>query len=507
MQKIQNKMFNFEDKKYWIFMVIVAILSYGVILTNYDVGIDDELITLASDTFLTSGRWGSFIFSSFFNSLALLPIWRITIAVIVLCFAAVAWTSYYSMVSNNTLSAASKTIFACLLISCPILSYIFVFLVASIESALCLLLAALSLMFAYKWIINKEKLYNLFISIICLSYGISFYEPCANFFITGALCGFFLHQVITKEKTKTKDTIFMLLKALIILVLAIVLKYLLEYIIIAAQSVSHSSYVSNFIKWDFSSFFVSFPIFLSEFFQYLKILFSQTIYFKVFILSSIAFLAFTIYMAIIKKKYWLILNAFLIVLSIFAFNFLTGYAYLQPRMFLVYAIYSAFVWMMIYHFVTPKALKSIALVIVVFLVFYNTKEMTQNFTIDYLKYQLDSKKAYSINEEIQKISDNAYSKPVIFLGANGEYNNIGRLEIHDSIGKSIFNYNVYEPTPNSYRLSKFFACEGFQYIYATPEQTTQALAEKSLADMPSWPKDGSIQEFNDYIIVKLGEVL
>ncbi|MEF9864321.1 MAG: hypothetical protein RR777_05190, partial [Christensenellaceae bacterium] len=90
---------------------------------------------------------------------------------------------------------------------------------------------------------------------------------------------------------------------------------------------------------------------------------------------------------------------------------------------------------------------------------------------------------------------------------NGEYNNIGRLEIHDSIGKSIFNYNVYEPTPNSYRLSKFFACEGFQYIYATPEQTTQALAEKSLADMPSWPKDGSIQEFNDYIIVKLGEVL
>lgn len=99
-------------------------------------------------------------------------------------------------------------------------------------------------------------------------------------------------------------------------------------------------------------------------------------------------------------------------------------------------------------------------------------------------------------------------KPVIFVGHRAPMTNGACYETHDTYTFfSAFEMDyMFEPYYfySTHRILGFFKTLGFQYFQGPPDGAMMLSACEDSENMPVWPLEGSIQEFEDYIIVKLG---
>ena len=87
LDKIKKKI---SDVNWWI-IALVVVLSYGFLLTNQSIGIDDENFDFyfKNNGIVAAGRWGSWLLYKIFNTYDYFPVWRDFIAILILTGAAV----------------------------------------------------------------------------------------------------------------------------------------------------------------------------------------------------------------------------------------------------------------------------------------------------------------------------------------------------------------------------------------------------------------------------------
>ncbi len=138
--------------------------------------------------------------------------------------------------------------------------------------------------------------------------------------------------------------------------------------------------------------------------------------------------------------------------------------------------------------------------------------LRMQYTQDVIR-KADEIQAVQMMERIELVNEDHADKPVIFIGHLDAKIN-GSCYTKEQAA-SFLSYSVYEfayvvgapvATPdyfNTGRILGYFETLGFTYTMPTPEMVAAAQAEAS--NLPCWPALGSVQETENYMIVKLSE--
>ena len=150
------------------------------------------------------------------------------------------------------------------------------------------------------------------------------------------------------------------------------------------------------------------------------------------------------------------------------------------------------------------------------MIFLNVTPMMRLFYTRDVIGKADELTAAMIANEIGSIPSAYDGKPVIFVGTRKPATNNACYELGlTQYGCSTYTvYSVFEMEQaimpyyffSSRRIMGFFRTLGIQSFQAPSDASIMPSAYEDGRNMPIWPLEGSVMEFDEYIIVKLGEL-
>ncbi|MEK4513004.1 glucosyltransferase domain-containing protein [Paenibacillus sp. FSL K6-2524] len=501
-----------RDKYYWLLITITILLTYGFTLTNFSMGVDDESfnIYINEGALLGQGRWGGYITKFIFNTYDFLPFWRDIIGVLLITAGITFWGYLIQKFSNNYFNNVSIIIFSCVAISCPFIADNFIFMLTTIEMGTVLCLVPLSLNCFFEWAMNRNSFRKVFISGALLLYALSFSELAIVYFLLGIFIVCLVTVCFSERKMEytIPNILFILLKGFSLIVGVLLLNSIIISILQKVFSISPNKYIFNHIQYDFSSignFIDSLMKFLKAFFQFDYI--SQNLGTFIAFLSGLFLLLYSTAFSLKKKKMIYLLLGIGCVLAAFSMYFINGSIHILNRMLITNSVFTGFVASLFYMYFKNKyflkiKLRRITTLLIVLIVLYQSKNMNQLFYTDYLRYQLDLAKMNSIAEEIQKYSGGNSQKEIVFIGQPENYN----LKLGNTEGYSIFqwdrNFGLQSQLRNSSRIFRFMNSHGYN-IKQLIDMDEQEIITRA-GGMEHYPNDGYVNNFGEYVIVKLG---
>jgi hypothetical protein len=205
-----------------------------------------------------------------------------------------------------------------------------------------------------------------------------------------------------------------------------------------------------------------------------------------------------------KKKPTLLLLSLAIALSAFSMHFIIGSLFPPYRMILTFFFLIAFVSSLLYLVIKNIEIskgrfnfkfKYLAILLVVWVVFFQSREMNNTFNLDYQRYQRDVMIMHSIVQEIGL----GEARPVLFVGHAPN-----PLITMEFAGLSIFDVSRDTPYHELYSSWIHVFFEAHHFPITRPVHVDTAELQFRMLGMPNWPHDGFVREFDDYIIVRLG---
>jgi len=501
---------------YWLCLIVTILLSYGFALTNHSTGIDDIHFDVYFDNHMlaTSGRWGYIPIMYIFRPYTFLPFWVDFLSLVLMATGVSLYCGIFRRYTQGLLDEYASIIFATTMVSFPWIAHIFVYMTAKINISLILIFAAISLLFACKWFVEK-KIKFLFISALSLAYSLAFYEVAIVFFLVSCFSVVLL-LFVSDSDLKIKDFCILTLKIVAILLTALVIWRLVGISILWWFSVDAWDYTAGFVQYNFTDaqqFIASLTIFLQTFVR-LYVFFpdnGDTIRIIVW-LASFVVLLFGLFFAVKLKSVTILLSSVAIVGSAYSLFIITGNPFLNVRMIYTFSMLISvalvFLYVLLVLLVTNKQIikgfRHVILFVVLWIVVFNTREMNSIFYVDYQRYQRDIMIAQSLIQDLQNFDR---QKPIIFLGFIPDP--LGDVFPGEFTGTSLFNF-----VRNSNRYFEISAFGNNQLIhffhhyhfpitaFPYPVDVNEFLIQ--ISDMESWPNHGYIREFENYIIVRLG---
>lgn len=489
-------------KRLVILLGITTILSYGFAITNFSIGVDDTAFNryFREGELLAQGRFAAVALDKIFNMFDFAPFWMDMVATILLVVSSLLWCSFIMEVTKNKLPKRTYIIFSTLFISYPIISQIFIYMMTCVPVGLGHVLTIISLICLYEFIINKKRSINIIIiGIIAMTFTISLYEAFATVFICGIFITLILIYFYSRNNDKNENILkkyfIIFLKYIGILAICILLEAIISNVVIFILGIEKSSVAATSIQWFEEGSIINKIVMLLK-----QIIYSYIINSKYFIFIFIFDLACLIaaVMAIIsaiKNKSITIFLLFLgIGLSNIALCIVQGEV--SPyRTCLTFPVFVSFIFMLLFLKVKKEIYMNIVSLVIFIIVVIQTKEMNQAFFNDYQRYVQDREIAIQIATIINYEFDN--TKPIVYLGEIPKYDNIKYIQ---SNGMSVINWGVRAFGENNTELLNFMKMNGYTFKQANDEQ--METAKKDAINMPSYPHNGYIEEFDDYIIVK-----
>ncbi len=499
----------------WFVVLFVVVLSYGFLLTNQSIGIDDENIDFyyKYNGIVAAGRWGSWLLYKIVNTYAYLPVWRETIAIIVLIAAAVLFLSVYEYVSQAVLDRFISTAGVCLIITFPLVTRMFAYIGNCVETSLCIFLATLSY---FIYIFPAKHKVPQYLCILALQIlGLALIEATAVYFCV-EIC---LFGLVNKNEKRWSVLIF---GPVFILALSIILSKLIGKLIaarLAGFGFTYADYALGwFMKWNEinspADLLRSIQDLAANFRLYAGIHASH----KFFLAACIIWIAVAIFKAI-KKEFTPALFAFGIVVASFSLFIISANGNLPLRSYVSNFIAIVGIALYGYPILTKWTYKKhpygtyLTWIILFFVLFHHTKETNEFYQLDYKRYIRDVDIARNVNYDLQKTTGTLKpDKAVVFVGTPDSYNDI--FTENEFCLTSIFMDNV---SGNSIRIHRFFSMLGYEYptaigkpidtyneyySFLSNEYVKKALTESS--SMPSYPAEGYIKNLDGFIVIKLG---
>lgn len=522
---------------WWIAVVFTAVLSYGFTLTHYSVGVDDESIWgYINGGLLAQGRFGaSHFLQLIFEAYEFLPFWFDFLGITILIIANILWSIFFIRMSLGKLNKNHTIIFSCIVISYPVIAHLFMFMGNAYSIGFTLLLTGTALLLFSSWLCSDRTdnilnpwhhFYKVIATVIILAISIGVLEWAAVIFLTGIFSGLLFEYVVSNntknEKISFKILSLYFLKIVIVLLLAVILNKFLAVLYQKINHVAASGYTSHYILWSADHFIYQTLQFVKNIYRVFFFDFMQgkpvVLWLNVFIYSIIFDLLIAAFFAIKYKSFIPVLMVFFIIGSAFSLNIITGNPSLELRTYIHLAVPVASAFMLVVFVVfsfeseiektvqnrlfvfVHKGIKIAAITAVVLVILYQTKELNRLFYFEYLRYEADVRTAYNIMNEIEKQAG-SLKKPVAFVGPFTSSANI-------RMGYVVFDHdrwNIPEKILSPGRIIGFMRQLGYELTpVSSPADLNKAKYESR--NMPAYPKEGSIQVFDDFVLVKFGEL-
>lgn len=504
-----------QGKLYWIFVTIVAVLCYGFALTHSSVGVDDEVYSFYYEGgwMFQQGRWSGPLLNLFLNWAEYLPFWREFLGMLLLITGATLFVFVFDQASGGRIKCWTAAAFAGTLISFPLISNLFIFSNACV-CGINMIAAAMACLCLEQAIESPRKIQYYIITLLLLTYAA---EYGITFFLNGYCIIWFLRYAFMEEKSKVEIRRFFLgmFTAAGLAAAAYALNHLIGRIvqqIYFGQAYPFYS-TSAYIAYDKSnSFLIQLAKFIGLFLKQMVTQATSSTAAFAFFAATVILLGGSIWIAIKEKKPLLLLIGLSVFVSAIAMSIVSGNLFLPKRTQWTYSLYVAFTASLLCYFCGRKTvLKGLSCAAICLLIFYQTKESNHLFFADYQRYQADLYNANALAADIiataKERGTNYYlhdqpelAKPVIFIGIPTPYSiDHCRDEV---VGWSIVSFDSLNEELSATRLFAFMKMHGHWFEKATNYDPN--IVREQTYDMPIWPADGSIVEFDDYILAKIG---
>lgn len=502
-----------EHKTAFIIGGIIVILIFGYEITNFTLGVDEEReivhsygSTVNIDAFrLTSGdgRYSMTLIKHLFSSDGVFtPYVDTLISAIGIALAAIINIICFEKCSRKRFKSASCIIFMGLFCSLPyVVAEWMCYSIMNSGMAIGILFTSLDIYsictFAFsdtskRAIIRQDPFWSkhawlIYSSLLC-AFTIAIVECLAPYFMISA-CFCVIFFIIYTENAGFKQ---FFLKAV-----PFMLAFLFGFGVynLVKLFLGANSYTSQYLHWGKESI----SDILKGYVGYLDYIFNGIRPGSA--LSAVSVLCFVLMLFLISvrqkkaERFFLILfGGLCCFICTFALNIVTGgstpFRTMIPLMLL-----TSVPWIIaIEYLVSYKIIKVVPVILSAFILLQQGILVNKIFTGAHLCAQLDMEMGYNIGIKIMEEYPDVYSeKPLVFVGRY-QHPSPSIIKI-DAVGQSVFwrdrsSYKIY--------LLRYL---GFDFIHSSNEQI--AKADIYAQDMPVYPQEGCIQEFDDMIVVRL----
>lgn len=542
--------------KKMIILFTILIISYGFYITNFSIGID----ALAKDRYLSGeyiaqGRVGRTII---FNALGFnktMPFAESVTSVLLLAMAAIIFSAAYQRVATKKLSGLSIIVFQTMFVAYSLINEIFIYKEASLVIGFCYALSAL-VSWCIADCISKEMHFNIknvVIILLLLTFQLSTFESFASVYLFSvfSLIWLKLSRYATDKDISGKTILKFIFIALLIMVAAVLGKYVLATLIRTAKNIPVSTSSSNQVYW-FSRNFVSTLIGLVT--GFIKYYFVYGFWYypiMLYAVSCIVLFLFTVgYFNQNHKILWILVSAGILVSTV-AVQIIQGGGVTKYSSCQVFCLFVAFITMVLGNLFSDYYIKSktsgkkiaagLGITVIIGSIWYSAIDLNNWFAVDYQRYQEEVQIMRNIDADLSDYPTDV--KPVVFVGqinlsdnitkcthvkydeesyiraksvlrtiginldgwhGNGDFDSKVYFDKYNMAnGNSCINWGVFAFREANTELHKIFEYHGYVYERPTMEEYLEAnlLIPKFNA---AYPKKGYIQETNDYIVVYLG---
>lgn len=486
-------------------VIFVGVLCFGFTITNFSIGIDDAarsyyFYTQNEGNMIQQGRLLHIALNALTHSVQFIPFFTEFVGASLYVLSALLLCGLFHYVTDGRISTASLTVFACVYISSSILAEKYIYHLDVLATMVSYCCNALTLLYSYRFV--KERRWKCFLAAVpLLMCAIASYESYIFLYISGVFSLFILEMTGKEERRTFRELLREGLKYAGILLTAMAVYYgLVIFLQVITGQLGMFSRTEGLLEgmgfleklsYVTDSFVQVFSNAIRE--RYLPVV--------VFLMCSLVCFGLLLFAFIGKKNLWL----GLCFLALWACNFGIHYAAggFLFRAAQTLCFFCGFVLMMVPETLRWPAGRKLVYAAAALLVFVQAADMNRWFYNDYVRYQ---KEAYAIhtmaNEILGKCDE---EKPVVFTNAPyAGYLDTSLYSGRQVNGNSLLywcGYAFHDPTQPF--VSEVFRMHGYDFIQSpTEDQYDRACLEA--VGMPVWPQEGSIQEFDEFIVVNFG---
>ncbi|MBQ7920297.1 MAG: glucosyltransferase domain-containing protein [Lachnospiraceae bacterium] len=535
-----------SNKKYWVLLGLVLLGSYGFAITHHSIGIDDTCIELYFEDGIAPamGRWCIYLLGKVINITSFAPWFMELVSTLIFAVSVTLWAMLFYRILGDKVSWAVYCMFACVFVSCPLISEVYVYY---LHNGLCtgygvvaLALHALLDVFVVSssW---KKRICSGIISVVGLLVSIGFYESFLLVFAFGAIMVLFLlldakgqEEKYIAKPFRWAGVVAGIAMASILLrsVVLHALQFIFGYSIPENYTVGYRSIFEN-LGQDKGELMMALKKYIIMYWA------NAYAYFPIAVLVA-GFLIIGLYALVWKRNIWMVLCSLAMGVLPALLVIIEGYP-THYRASQYVPLVGAFALLLVGKELcerkTSKYVKWAGVAGALILIFNQCADMNKWFYVDYLKYQDAENVMRRIAYDLESQYDT--SKPIVFRGAymvpyeickdayveygSEKYYKITRIA--DLLGEHVkdkFNdsraFRIAETPLNSTlqwgvtafdgtatQLGEFWKMLGCDNFIIEQNLTVIENAEQYMIEsgMPGYPQEGYIAELEDYIIVNL----
>lgn len=493
---------------YWPILLVTGVISYGYLIVTYTYGVNDEVIKyyVYEPNMVRQDRIGVYLVNKLFQCYDLIPFWGDAVGLVFLTAAAIAWVFVMDECANHKLSKAVLTVAACLLIAFPYIGKAAVFKGNLALGGQVLFAAALAVLF-YCYFIKNNRMKDIILAFLFGVIVLCFDKA----YITSLIMGmaFMYWMYIRQEQVNWKKILMDALKIavwlLAIICIAVLLVRGLQFIL----KVSPSHYTTKqYMRYNDSGLLKQMaalvPALFHKFLEAAKTEWSA----KALCVAFAGTLLIGIAESVKRKSAWNLLISVVVVLDVSLIYLITGNLSMPERS--VCHVFALFVALFFTNFCycigqyleKIKWVYIVALCIGTLFVANFSREMEFIYYNRHMAFEKDKMILDGVMHDIYAQCGYNTPKPIIFMGLPNDMIRVWP-EVENA---SVFSWNrlaVYEREEYSKLLYSFINNNG--YNVKAPSEVDFAQVRGQISSMSNWPEEGCIQEFDEYILVKLGD--
>lgn len=507
---IQYKKFIKENK--WVPWIVIAsvILSYGISLTGFRIGIDAESNINDADTFLNSwysiGRFSLVFFKNLTGLRELNPFLANMLMMVVMVFYGLfANFMFYVFSDSDKQMRVFYLIFPALFLTHPCYVQQYIFTVQAFEVAVCTLTCLLSVYLISRWAFGEGKGF-LLSGIVLMVWSFGGYQAIVPLYMSAALAVYLVYYYFHDNQEP-----FFYLRAAVRYALSFVAGYILysfavRLVLIWKEGAGfQGQYLEGQIHW------AQYPpeICIGGIKYYMKevLLGTNGFYTKTFLVFLLLFALHLLYTWVKGRRGEYILYAaaaVALVLSPFYLAFYQGGGILM-RSQMALPFVAAFFAAAFTAFALSNRCVPVILATAVCLYFAVNQATFSSKAIfsAQMTYEHDKMVAQQLVNRMQELDAVGEGQRIAMIGQYQPKLPQGAAIRKETIGFSFFEWDFAAFMGVTNRGTGFLKALGYPYEKATLEEF--AASQIHSVTMPSWPAKDSVQRLGDVIVVKFSD--
>lgn len=310
-------------KLFYVPLLLFAVIAYSYSIYNRTISWDDMMRDhyVGSGNIMLSGRWGMVLWCKLFGLTELQPFADRFISLLFLLLSGVL-TCYLLFSIDCSKTIIHYTVFASLFVTYPLINEIWEYGVANISTTGGICLSTLSVIILRRNISCRQRI---FIASLLLILPVSSYESAAFYYISLVLALFFYdYSCGSIIFTNFKKLFYILLLYFVPLFNAVVLRFIISFVINSIYNLSYTSGGNTSITWLFTSFHEVITNYIT--YSLIDYGIKSLVYFPIteFVILLAIFIVLLLYKLFKQKAYMAFLLGIAFVLSLFSQSLLQG---------------------------------------------------------------------------------------------------------------------------------------------------------------------------------------